>query len=30
MSVVSKDVPDHQIVAGNPAQKIRERLTCWA
>jgi putative colanic acid biosynthesis acetyltransferase WcaF len=28
MSVVSKDVPDHQIVAGNPAQKIRERLTC--
>jgi len=25
MSVVPKDVPDHQIVAGNPAQKIRER-----
>jgi putative colanic acid biosynthesis acetyltransferase WcaF len=25
MSVVSKDVPDHQIVAGNPAQKIGER-----
>ena len=25
MSVVSKDVPDHQIVAGNPAKKIRER-----
>ena len=27
MSVVSKDVPDHQIVAGNPAQKIGERTT---
>ena len=27
MSVVSKDVPDHQIVAGNPAQKIGERPT---
>jgi putative colanic acid biosynthesis acetyltransferase WcaF len=27
MSVVSKDVPDHQIVAGNPAQKIGERST---
>ena len=25
MSVVSKDVPDHQIVAGNPAHKIGER-----
>ena len=25
MSVVSKDVPDHQIVAGNPANKIGER-----
>lgn len=25
MSVLSKDVPDHQIVAGNPAKKIRER-----
>lgn len=25
MSVVSKDVPDHQIVAGNPAKKIGER-----
>ena len=25
MSVVSNDVPDHQIVAGNPAQKIGER-----
>ena len=24
MSVVSKDVPDHQIVAGNPAKKIGE------
>lgn len=24
MSVASKDVPDHQIVAGNPAKKIRE------
>ena len=27
MSVVSKDVPDYQIVAGNPAQKIGERTT---
>ena len=27
MSVVSQDVPDHQIVAGNPAKKIRERPT---
>jgi putative colanic acid biosynthesis acetyltransferase WcaF len=27
MSVVPKDVPDHQIVAGNPAKKIRERPT---
>jgi putative colanic acid biosynthesis acetyltransferase WcaF len=25
MSVVSKDVPDHQIVAGNPAKNIGER-----
>ena len=25
MSVVAKDVPDHQIVAGNPAKKIGER-----
>ena len=25
MSVVSKDVPDHQIVAGNPAKKIGDR-----
>ena len=25
MSVVSKDVPDYQIVAGNPAKKIGER-----
>ena len=25
MSVVSKDVPDHQVVAGNPAKKIGER-----
>ena len=25
MSVLSKDVPDHQIVAGNPAKKIGER-----
>ena len=25
MSVVSKDVPDHQIVVGNPAKKIGER-----
>ena len=25
MSVVSKDVPDHLIVAGNPAKKIGER-----
>jgi len=23
--VVSRDVPDHQIVAGNPAKKIGER-----
>jgi len=27
MSVVSKDIPDHQIVAGNPAKKIGERTT---
>ena len=27
MSVVSRDVPDHQIVAGNPAKKIGERPT---
>ena len=27
MSVVSKDVPGNQIVAGNPAKKIRERPT---
>ena len=27
MSVVSKDIPDHQIVAGNPAKKIAERTT---
>jgi len=25
MSVVTKDVPDHQVVAGNPAKKIGER-----
>ena len=25
MSVVSKDVPNHQILAGNPAKKIGER-----
>ena len=25
MSVVPKDVPDHQIVAGNPAKKIGEK-----
>ena len=25
VSVVSKDVPDHQVVAGNPAKKIGER-----
>ena len=25
MSVVSKDVPDHQVVVGNPAKKIGER-----
>ncbi len=25
MSVVSKDVPDHQVVAGNPAKKIGEK-----
>jgi len=25
--VVSKDVPDHQIVVGNPAKKIGERPT---
>jgi acetyltransferase-like isoleucine patch superfamily enzyme len=25
MSVVSKDVQNHQIVAGNPAKKIGER-----
>jgi len=25
MSVVSKDVADHQVVAGNPAKKIGER-----
>ena len=25
MSVVSKDIPDYQIVAGNPAKKIGER-----
>jgi len=25
MSVVPKDVPDHQIVVGNPAKKIGER-----
>ena len=27
MSVVSKDIADHQIVAGNPAKKIGERTT---
>lgn len=27
MSVVSKDIPDHQIVVGNPAKKIGERTT---
>ena len=27
MSVVSKDIPDHQIVAGNPAKKIGQRPT---
>ena len=27
MSVVSKDVPDHLIVVGNPAKKIGERPT---
>ena len=27
MSVVSRDVPDHQIVVGNPAKKIGERPT---
>ena len=27
MSVVSKDVPDHHIVAGNPATKIGKRPT---
>ena len=27
MSVVSKDVTDHQIVVGNPAKKIGERPT---
>jgi len=27
MSLVSKNVPDHQIVAGNPAKKIGERPT---
>ena len=27
MSVLSKDVPDYQIVAGNPAKKIGERPT---
>jgi putative colanic acid biosynthesis acetyltransferase WcaF len=27
MSVVAKDVPDHQVVAGNPAKKIGERPT---
>jgi len=27
MSVVSKDVPDHHVVAGNPAKKIGERPT---
>jgi putative colanic acid biosynthesis acetyltransferase WcaF len=27
MAVVSEDVPDHQIVAGNPAKKIGERST---
>jgi putative colanic acid biosynthesis acetyltransferase WcaF len=27
MSVVSKDIPDYQIVAGNPAKKIGERTT---
>ena len=30
MSVVSKDVYDRQIVAGNPAQKIGERKTSGA
>ena len=25
MSVVSKDIPDHQVQAGNPAKKIGER-----
>ena len=27
MSLISKDVTDHQIVAGNPAKKIGERST---
>jgi len=27
MSVVSKDIPDHQVQAGNPAKKIGERPT---
>ena len=27
MSVVSKDVPGHQVVAGNPAKRIGERPT---
>jgi len=25
MSVVTKDVPSYQVVAGNPARKIRKR-----
>lgn len=27
-SVVTKDIPDHCIVAGNPARIIRENVSC--